>query len=154
MRRIIRLSSIAALALAGSRSLAALAIAGLVCASGIAATAAPASATPLIRASASSTVEPVHANAQSPATDSCPYKSDDFRTYYDGCVHWTNWACVALHHFNINPPDYVSNGCAQAIDLWSGNNETGHAICIAGLHVSGFLYNLWLSFSITGGGAC
>jgi len=133
------------------RPLAVLAIAaGLVCASGVAASAAPAAA--LIHASASSVVEPVHDNTLPPGH--CAIKHLDLRTYYDGCVHWTNYACVALHHFNIKPPSYVSDGCEQAVDLYTGKNETGHAICIPGGHASGALHTKYHSFRITGGGAC
>jgi hypothetical protein len=136
------------------RSLAALAIAGLVCAGGIAAVAAPASATAGVSASASSVAEPLHANALSSATD-CPWqKPYYFTTYYDGCVHWTKYACVALHHFNISPPNYVSNSCPQAVDLFSRSGETGSIICIPGNGRSGYLHNPWRSFRITGGGTC
>jgi hypothetical protein len=136
------------------RSLAALAIAGLLCAGGVAATAMPAAATAGAHASASSAVEPLHANALVPANAACPYHSGYFTTYYNGCVHWTNWACVSLHHFNISPPNYVSNDCPQAVQLWSGQNETGHAICIGGLSRSGYLHTAWHSFRITGSGTC
>lgn len=137
------------------RSLAALVIAGLVCAGGVAATAAPAGATAGVRASAGSTVEPLHANAQSSANASCPYRTPHyFTTYYDGCVHWTKYACVALHQFNISPPNYVSNSCLQAVDLFSGSGETGSIICIPGEHRSGYLHTRWHSFRITGGGTC
>jgi hypothetical protein len=136
------------------RSLAAFAIAaGLVYASGAAAAAAPAAATAPIHASASSAVEPLHADALPPAPD-CAIAGSDFRTYYDGCAHWSNYACVALHHFNITPPNYVSDGCAQAVDLLSGENETGHAICIPSGSASGYLHTAWHSFEITGSGAC
>lgn len=123
------------------RSLAVLVTAvGLVCAPSVAAVAAPTAAT-----------APIHASA---STVSCKIKNGYVRTYYDGCVHWTKYACVALHHFNIKPPNYVSDGCLQAVDLWTGPNETGHAICIPGQHASGFLHTKYHSFEITGGGTC
>ena len=133
--------------------LAVLAIAlGVVCASGVAAAAAPAAATAPIHASASSAVEPLHAGSLAPAH--CAIRNGFFRTYYDGCVHWTKYACVALHHFNIKPPSCVSDGCEQAVDLFSGANETGRIICIPGGHASGPLHTKWHSFRITGGAAC
>lgn len=136
------------------RSLAALVIAGLVCAGGMAATAAPAAATAGVHASASSAVESLHANALAQVND-CPYhRPYYFTTYYDGCVHWTNYHCVTGHQFNISPPDYVSNTCPQAVDLYPNPNEGGHAICIGGDSRSGYLHNPWRSFRITGGGAC
>jgi hypothetical protein len=137
------------------RSLAALAIAGLLCMGGVAATAAPAGAAPGARVSASSAVEPLHANALPQVDNSCPFQGMHFTTYYDGCVHWTNYACVALHHFNISPPSFVSNSCLQAVDLFSGSGETGTIICIPGQHKSGPLApGRWHSFRITGGGTC
>jgi hypothetical protein len=135
------------------RSLAVLAFAvGLVCASGVAGVAASAAATAPIRPSASSAVEPLHADELSPGPD-CAVKGGDFRTYYDGCAHWTNYACVALHHFNISPPNYVSDGCQQVVDLYESKNEKGHSICI-GHGASGYLHTKWYSFEITGSGAC
>jgi hypothetical protein len=137
------------------RSLAALAIAGLLCMGGVAATAAPAGAAAGAHVSASSTVEPLHANALQQANKTCPFRGTHFTTYYDGCVHWTNYACVALHEFNITPPNYVSNNCLQAVDLFSGSGETGSIICIPGQHKSNLLAaGRWHSFRITGGGTC
>jgi hypothetical protein len=137
------------------RSLAALAIAGLLCMGGVAASAAPAGAAASARVSASSAVEPLHANELPQVSNSCPFRGTHFTTYYDGCVHWTNYACVALHHFNISPPSFVSNSCLQAVDLFSGSGETGTIICIPGQRKSGPLApGRWHSFRITGGGAC
>lgn len=84
----------------------------------------------------------------------CAVQSGYVRTYYNGCVNWTRYACVALHHFNISPPSYVSDGCFQAVQLWSGQNETGRVICIPAHTASGPLNTNWHSFKITGGGAC
>jgi hypothetical protein len=137
------------------RSLAALAIAGLLCMGVVAATAVPAGATAGARVSASSAVEPLHANALPQVNNTCQFRGMHFTTYYDGCVRWTNYACVALHHFNISPPSFVSNSCLQAVDLFSGSGETGSIICIPGQHKSGPLApGRWHSFRITGGGAC
>ncbi len=134
------------------RSLAALALAaGLVCASGVAAAAAPAGAAAPIRTSASSAADSLHANGS--AAD-CAIDTGYFRTYYDGCAHWTNYVCVAGHHFNISPPSYVSDGCEQTAQLWSGENETGSVICIPAMSASGYLHTAWHSFDITGSGAC
>ena len=140
------------------RSLAALAMAaGLVCASGAAAATAPAAAaaptaaSASIHASAGNAVAPLHANE---VATTCPQQSGHVRTYYNGCVNWTSYVCVALHHFNISPPNYVSNDCEQTIQLWTGGGETGHAICIPGHHASGFLHTKYHSFDITGNGAC
>ena len=137
------------------RSLAALAIAGLLCMGGVAATAAPAGAAAGARVSASSAVEPLHANAVPQVSNTCAFRGTHFTTYYNGCVNWTNYACVALHHFNISPPSFVSNNCFQAVDLFSGSGETGTIICIPAHHMSGALAaGRWHSFRITGGGAC
>jgi hypothetical protein len=136
------------------RSLAALAIAGLLCLGG-AATAAPAGATVGAHVSASSAVEPLRANALPQVATTCPFRGMHFTTYYDGCVHWTKYACVALHHFNISPPSFVSNSCLQAVDLFSRSGERGTIICIPGQHKSHRLAaGRWHSFRITGGGTC
>ena len=98
-------------------------------------------------------VEASHADSVAQAAADCAVASGVFRTYYNGCVNWTNYACVAGHHFNITPPNYVSDGCNQTIQLWSGANETGSVICIP--HgPSGYLHTAWHSFDITGSGAC
>lgn len=137
------------------RWLAALAIAGLVCVGGVAAAAAPAGAATGIGTSTSSAAAPLHANALPQVSSSCPFRTPHyFTTYYDGCVHWTKYACVALHQFNISPPSFVSNSCLQAVDLFSGSGETGRIICIPGEHMSGPLNTKWHSFRITGGGTC
>jgi len=134
-------------------SLAALVIVGLIYGTGVAAVATPAAAvTASIHASANSAVQPLHVNPLVNTT--CPFHTRFFTTYYHGCANWTNWACVALHHFNISPPAFVSNDCLQAVDLFSGQNETGSIICIPGERVSGPLNNPWRSFRITGGGTC
>lgn len=137
------------------RWLAALAVAGFLCMGGVAATAAPAGAAAGARVSASSAVEPLHANAVPQVSNTCAFRGTHFTTYYDGCVHWTRYACVALHQFNISPPSFVSNSCFQAVDLFSGSGETGTIICIPAHHMSGALASgRWHSFRITGGGAC
>lgn len=119
--------------------------------SAIAAQAAPAAAAP-VQASAGSAVEPLHAN-KVPATG-CHVQRGYVRTYYNGCVNWTKYQCVALHKFNISPPNYVADGCIQTVQLWTGSGETGHAICIPGYTSSGYLHTSYHSFDITGGGAC
>jgi hypothetical protein len=117
--------------------------------------AAPAAATAPIRASASSAAEPLRADALSPAADGCAIETGWFRSYYDGCAHWAKYVCVALHHFNLSPtPSYVSDGCLQAVDLFSGENETGKSICIPGMSASGYLHTAWHSFEITGQPVC
>lgn len=134
--------------------LAALAIAAFVSAPGVAAIAAPTAAATLTHSSVSSAVEPLHANELPTVTSHCPYHSNHFTTYTDGCRHWINWACVTFHHFNISPPDFASNDCPQAVDLWTGKNETGHAICVPGDHRTGHLNTARRSFKIQDGGTC
>jgi hypothetical protein len=120
--------------------------------SATAAQAAPAVTASPVHASAGNAAMALHANA-APAVG-CAVENGYVRTYYNGCVNWTRYQCVALHHFNISPPDYVSDGCYQTVQLWSGQNETGHAICIPGHTASGHLNTSWHSFKITGSGAC
>ena len=136
------------------RVLSALALAaGLVCASGFVAAAAPAAAATPISAHAGNAADSSHATEAAAA--SCAIQTGYFRSYYDGCVHWTKYACVAGHHFNLSPtPNYVSDGCHQTVQLWSGNNETGSVICIGAMSASGYLHTAWHSFDITGSGAC
>jgi hypothetical protein len=81
--------------------LAALAIVGLVYAPGVAIAAPAVTVTAPIDASANGPVQPLHVNPSPLINTTCSYHSRYFTTYTDGCVHWTNWACVALHHFNI-----------------------------------------------------
>jgi hypothetical protein len=143
------------------RSLAAFAMAaGLVCASGAAAAvmapaaaAAPAAAGASSHASAGNAVIPLRANEVS-ALKTCPKQSGHVRTYYNGCTNWTSYVCDAGRHFNISPPDYVSNDCIQTVQLWTGSGESGHAICIPGYHASNLLSTKYHSFDITGNGAC
>jgi hypothetical protein len=136
------------------RSLIVLAIFGLICGPAVTAIAAPATATTLIHASASSAVEPSHANAVPANSSHCPRHTGKFTIYYDGCTKWINYACVTGHHYNISPPDYASSDCAQAINLWTGAGETGHAICIGAQGYTGLLGTKYHSFNIKDGGTC
>jgi hypothetical protein len=123
-----------------NRSLAAFAMAaGLVCASGITAAAtAPAAA----------------ASNEVAALKTCPQQASHARTYYNGCASWTSYICTAGHKFNISPPDYFSNDCVDTVQLWTGSNETGVAICIPHYHASNLLSTQYHSFDITSKTAC
>jgi hypothetical protein len=142
------------------RSLAVLVIAGLICGPAVialaapAAIAAPAVATTLSRASATSAVEPLHANALPAVNSHCPRRPDKFTIYYDGCAKWIAFNCVTGHKFNISPPDYASSDCPQAINLWTGAGETGQPICIGPDGYTGFLSTKYHSFNIKDGGTC
>lgn len=103
---------------------------------------------------ASPTAQITQSQQHAKVNNHCPVRGTHFTTYYDGCVHWVNYACVTFHHFNISPPDFVTDGCPQAVDLWTGSNETGHAICVPGGHWTGFLQTHRKSFEIQDGGIC
>jgi hypothetical protein len=134
------------------RSVATFAIAGLIGVLGVAAVAAPAGAAAPVHASASSAVGPLHAKTASPAITNCAYHSDHFVTYYGGCGSWINWSCSTGNAHSMNPPQYVSNACADNVLMYQYSNFTGHTLCIAHDSRTGFLNNPWRSFRVIVGG--
>jgi hypothetical protein len=139
--------SLAAFAAAGL-----IGVAGLIGAVGVATAVAPAAAAAPVHASASSVVEPSHAKA-APAVTNCAYHSGHFVTYYGGCGSWTNWACTTGNAHSMNPPQYVSNACADYVLLYQNSNFTGNTLCIAHDSRTGHLNNSWRSFRVIVG-AC
>ena len=85
----------------------------------------PAAASSAVHASVSST----HANALADVV--CPYHSGHWTAWYGTCVTYTDHSCSAGVKGNMTPPNYVSNACANNVDLYPSANQGGTPLCIA-----------------------
>jgi hypothetical protein len=90
----------------------------------------PAAASPAVHASVSGTVRASHAHALADDVV-CPYHSGHWTAWYGTCATSTDHSCSAGVKGNMTPPNYVSNACANNVDLYPSANQGGTPLCIA-----------------------
>ena len=61
----------------------------------------------------------------------CPYHSGHWTAWYGTCATSTDHSCTTGVKGNMTPPNYVSNACANNVDLYPSANQGGTPLCIA-----------------------